>query len=69
LQSIKPGTYRHYKGGIYRVILIARNPESLEEQVIYEGLTGTWVRPMESFASQVEVDGDLVPRFERLDND
>ncbi len=48
MNSIKKGRYRHFKGGEYRVIGIARHSETLEEMVVYEALYGEgglWVRP------------------------
>lgn len=67
--SLKPGTYRHYKGKEYRVIGVAKHSETLEELVVYETLydnevSRLWVRPLEMFLENVEVDGKTVPRFE-----
>jgi hypothetical protein len=66
----KPGRYRHYKGNEYRVIGLARHSETLEPVVVYEALygeRGTWVRPAAMFVETVEVDGERVPRFERME--
>ena len=44
--------------------------ESLEEFVVYRaeyGERGLWVRPAAMFAETVEVDGQTVPRFRKLD--
>ena len=62
--------YRHYKGGEYEVIGVARHSETLEPVVVYRPLyndTGLWVRPYAMFFGQVEVDGRLVPRFAFVD--
>ena len=67
--SVRPGTYRHYKGNEYTVIGIARHSETDEELVVYRpayGEQGLWVRPKEMFLETVEVDGKQVPRFEFL---
>lgn len=61
------GRYRHYKGGEYEVVAVARHSETLEPQVVYRPLyndSGWWVRPHAMFVEQVEVDGVLRPRFE-----
>ena len=67
--SIRPGRYRHYKGNAYEVIGIARHSETEEALVVYRTLYGDhslWVRPLEMFMENVEVDGLTVPRFERV---
>ncbi len=65
---LKLGIYRHYKGGEYRVIGVAKHSETLEDMVIYEHLDDsadkTWVRPLKMFLETIEVDGKKVPRFE-----
>lgn len=67
LPSIPLGRYRHYKGGEYEVLGVARHSETLEPMVIYRPLynqTGLWARPYSMFVEQVEVDGQVQPRFE-----
>jgi hypothetical protein len=64
---IRPGIYQHYKGRRYEVIDIARHSETEEQLVVYRTLYGNydlWVRPLDMFVEQVEVDGRKVPRFE-----
>ena len=66
LPSIPLGRYRHYKGGEYEVLAVARHSETLEPMVIYRPLynqSGLWIRPYVMFIEQVEVDGQLKPRF------
>lgn len=65
--SIKKGTYRHFKGGLYEVLYIGTDSETLNKVVIYRALTdgSVWVRPLEMFAGVVG-DGKQVPRFEYL---
>lgn len=63
------GRYRHYKGGEYEVIGVARHSETLEPLVVYRPLyndSGLWVRPHAMFFSAVEIDGREVPRFAPL---
>lgn len=59
-------TYRHYKGGCYRVIALAVYKETMEPAVIYKGggKGPSWVRPLASWLETVEVEGRQVPRFE-----
>ena len=64
--TLKPGTYRHYKGPEYEVIEVATHSETLEQLVVYRTLYGDfdlWVRPLAMFIEQVEVQGVLQPRF------
>jgi GNAT superfamily N-acetyltransferase len=63
--------YHHYKNKPYRFIGEARHSETLDEVVIYETLYENrlgkvWVRPKAMFFESVQVDGRLVPRFERV---
>lgn len=69
LPALAPGRYRHYKGGEYDVIGVARHSETLEPVVVYRPLyndSGWWVRPFEMFTGSVQVDGVQQPRFARL---
>ncbi len=66
LPAIALGRYRHYKGGEYEVLGVARHSETLEPLVVYRPLyneSGLWVRPLAMFREQVEVNGQLQPRF------
>ena len=51
-RTIEPGVYRHFKGGEYEVVGLARHSETEEELVVYRALYGDgglWVRPSEMF--------------------
>ena len=70
LPTTPPGRYRHYKGGEYQVIGVARHSESTEPMVVYRPLyndSGWWVRPHAMFFGRVTVDGRDQPRFARVD--
>jgi hypothetical protein len=57
--------WKHYKGGIYKVLHIALHTETEEELVIYMTLhadSGVYARPKEMFLSVLE---DGRNRFER----
>lgn len=68
--EIIPGRlYRHFKGGIYRVLYLAKHSETGEELVIYtkNGGNGTvWARPASMWLETVERDGKNQPRFFEL---
>ena len=71
LPSIFTGRYRHYKGGEYEVVGVARHSETLEAMVIYRPLynqTGLWVRPYAMFFEQVDVNGLQQPRFALIED-
>jgi len=56
--TIKSGHYRHYKGGDYVVIEVAKHSETLEPMVVYRplyGEKGLWVRPLGMFYETVTV--------------
>jgi hypothetical protein len=64
------GRYRHYKGGLYELLAVARHSETLEPLVVYRplaGNTGWWLRPYGMFFEDVVIDGVKQPRFQRLD--
>jgi hypothetical protein len=66
LPTLPLGRYRHYKGGLYDVLGVARHSETLEPMVLYRALYGRqelWVRPFAMFTEQVNHNGQLRPRF------
>jgi hypothetical protein len=70
LPALAPGRYRHYKGGEYEVMAVARHSETLEAVVVYRPLyndSGWWVRSYEMFTGTLTVDGLPRPRFERIE--
>ena len=67
---IRLGKYRHYKGNDYEVVGVAKHSETLQELVVYKHLDGEgamWVRPIEMWEEEVEVNGKKVIRFKYLD--
>ncbi|MCJ7792413.1 MAG: DUF1653 domain-containing protein [Candidatus Marinimicrobia bacterium] len=76
MKEITPGRYQHYKGKEYEVIGVARHSETGEELVVYRQLYQSdypretlWVRPKEMFLEEVEVEGEKVPRFSRVEGE
>ena len=67
--DLKPGKYRHFKGGEYELIGIASHSETLEPMVVYRALYGEgglWVRPAAMWNETVTRDGKTFPRFTLL---
>ena len=67
---IETGIYRHFKGGRYEAIAIAKHSETLEEMVVYKALYGdggVWVRPASMWEETVVYGGKEVKRFTRED--
>lgn len=65
-KDIPLGIYRHFKGGRYEVIAIAKHSETLEDMVVYRALYGeggVWVRPASMWLEQVQRDGKTFQRF------
>ena len=48
--------YRHFKGGLYLTIDVAKHSETKEDMVIYRNLhdMSLWVRPLDMFLSEVD---------------
>jgi len=71
MTDIKKGRYRHYKGNDYEVIGVACHSEKEERLVVYRtlyGERGLWVRPLEMFCQEIEVNGKKVRRFEYIED-
>jgi hypothetical protein len=63
----QPGLYRHFKGGEYEVLSVARDSETDQLVVVYHSAgepTNLWVRPAEMFLEMVERPGGARRRFE-----
>jgi hypothetical protein len=66
VEVIGAGRYRHYKGGVYIVLGVARHSETEEEFVVYhpEGRSeNLWVRPLAMWLEEVETGAGPRPRF------
>ena len=67
---VRLGKYRHFKGGEYEVIALAKHSETQEEMVVYRALYGegeNWVRPACMWNETVTRDGKTFPRFTFLE--
>lgn len=70
VEAIPPGRYRHFKGGEYEVLHVARHSETGEAMVVYRALygeRGVWVRPAAMWNETVTRDGRSCPRFARME--
>jgi hypothetical protein len=66
---LEKGRYRHYKGGEYEVIDIATHSETEEKMVVYKTLYADhslWVRPLDMFTENVNIEGKELPRFQKI---
>ena len=66
MEEIRPGRYRHFKGGEYQVLGVAKHSETLEPMVVYRALYGEgglWVRPAAMWNETVEREGRTFRRF------
>ncbi len=68
MTKIKLGKYKHFKGGVYQVLGIAKQSETLKELVIYQNFekSDLWARPKLNFFQKVIVNGKEVPRFKYM---
>lgn len=66
--DFEPGMYRHFKGGVYEALFLARDSEDHEKQmVVYKNVKGeVWVRPHFMWSEHVERDGYSGPRFAKI---
>lgn len=70
---LETGIYRHYKGNEYTVLGVGRHTEVDEYFVVYspvesqEGKPAIWLRPYDMFLETVEIDGETIPRFQRVE--
>ena len=68
-KKLKLGRYRHYKGGEYEVIGVAKHSETLDHLVVYRALYDEhvlWARPLEMFSEKIEIDGNKMPRYKYI---
>jgi hypothetical protein len=70
--DLTPGRYRHFRGGEYEVLFVARHTETEQAFVVYQALYGErghWVRPLADFTARVTRNGYDGPRFSRVEPD
>ncbi|PKL36550.1 DUF1653 domain-containing protein [Candidatus Peregrinibacteria bacterium HGW-Peregrinibacteria-1] len=54
MKPVAKEVYRHFKGGMYEVVTLAKMEADLEEVVVYRSLDGgeVYVRPLVSFLEE-----------------
>lgn len=56
--------WRHYKGGVYEVLLVALREGDIAPMVIYKSADGVvWVRDLQNWRMRVTWQGQVVPRY------
>jgi hypothetical protein len=67
-REFPPGLYRHYKGGLYEVICLARHSETEDVVIVYREFLGrqAWVRPASMFTGKIKVGEKWLARFQRI---
>lgn len=61
--------FLHFKGGLYKMVAVAKNSETLEDVIVYQALYGeraVWVRPEKMFFETVLINGIQIPRFKEI---
>lgn len=74
MKDIYSGVYKHFKGGLYLVLGLARHTETNEKLIVYVPLytledhpgPRLQVRPVDMFFEEVEHEGQKLPRFKYL---
>lgn len=64
------GKYKHYKGNEYEVIGTAKHSETEEDLVVYfpaKSPEQLWVRPLAMFIEYIELNGEKIQRFKKID--
>lgn len=55
MREVKVGAkYKHFKGSIVEVLMLAKDSETLEEMVVYKHDNNNWVRSKDMFLSEVD---------------
>lgn len=77
-EEIKAGDlYKHFKGDYYKIVCIARDSDSTEQMVVYEGqyiskewgLKPIWIRSLVDFKSPKKLDdGTEITRFVKVES-
>ncbi len=64
--------FQHFKGGLYKMLFLAKDSETQESLVVYQAMykeSAIWVRKASDFFSVVIKEGKEIPRFRELTKD
>ena len=64
-----PGTtYKHYKGGTYKILTLANHTETNEPLVIYQSIPfgSIYARPLSMWEDVCDYEGRKVKRFKQI---
>lgn len=70
-KSITLGRYKHYRGGEYEVLCVARlEGDEAKEMVVYKSIEhgDAWIRPVTEFLGQAKSGDYTGPRFIPLES-
>lgn len=65
-KAVVGGHYKHFKGGDYVLLNIAKDHETSEKIAVYMSLNGkpdVWARPLDMFLEDIDDHGNIKPRF------
>lgn len=65
-KNLKPGIYKHFKGGLFQVFFVGRSSEDRSQEfVVYKSQEKgfIWIRPLTMFLENVDRDDYRGPRF------
>ena len=68
-KAVPGGHYKHFKGGNYVLLNIAKDHETCDKIAVYMSLDGkpdVWARPLDMFLEDVNDHGNIKPRFEYI---
>jgi hypothetical protein len=72
-------TYRHYKGGLYKILAVGLHSDTEKKMIVYQNINEDvvyndidnpdkiWVREESVFTGTVEIDNQTIKRFELVD--
>ena len=68
MKELQVGIYKHYKGGEYQLLYVAKNEKDQKETVVYKSLSDNkiWTRPLSQWIELIEMDEKSVKRFEYI---
>ena len=69
MKELRPGVYRHFKGGLYLLLGQACHSETMEKMVVYQALYGErgwWIRPADMWLEKPDDKFSMLKGFSEL---